>query len=187
MSYARSTKSLEKKLDALFALTDIDDDQLRRFGKELQRLAADASRDDMLKLIFVRCLPQRIVTAITSSLGGKLDAVIAEADKAWTAANSGTTPVAVSAVSGPPQAPPRGGKCGGCQRGIRSAGSQPTTTTLTLCAFHKKFGDAARKCTSACSRWSEVRPRESQPTRVFQIEEALDGEDSQEDTASGNL
>ena len=121
---------LEEKLDALFALTDIDDDQLRRFGKKLQRLVADASRDDMLKRIFVRCLPQRIVTAITSSLGGKLDAVIA--DKAWTAANSGTTPVAVSAVSRPPQTPAKGDKRGGRQHGIRSAGSQPTTTTLTL-------------------------------------------------------
>ena len=170
---------LEEKLDALFALTDIGDDRPRRFGKEVQRLAADASRDDMLKRIFVRCLPQRIVTAITSSLGCKLDVVIDAADKAWTASATGPNASAsVTAVSG---SSTRGGKRGGRQRGGRSGGQM---TQLTLCSFHKRFGDSARRCATGCSRWNEERPRE---TRVFQVEETLDGEDTQNDTASGNL
>ena len=179
---------LEEKLDALFALTDIGDDHPKKFGKEIQRLAADASREDKLKRIFVHCLPQKIVTAITGSLFGKLDAVIAAADRAWTAAAPGSATavsaitgpaVSVSAISGPSS---RGGRHGGKQRAGRPTGAQLTTVTLRV--FHKKFGNAARKCVPGCSRWNEDRPRE---IRVFQIEEPLDGEDAQEDTASGNV
>ena len=133
----------------------------------MQRLKADASRDDMLKRIFVRCLPQRIVTVITGSLGGNLDVVIAEADRAWTAA-APSAAVSVSAVTGPPSR----GKRVGHYQGRRPTG--PQMTTLTLCVFHKKFGNSARKCAPGCSRWNEERPRES---RVNQVEESLDGED----------
>ena len=128
---------LDQKLDALLALSDLGDERPKTFGKELQRFASDASREDILKRIFVRCLPQCIVTAITGSLGGKLDAVITAADKAWTASAAQThAPVTVSAISGPPQ---RGGKRGGRQRGgIRSSGTQ--ITSMNLCVFHKKFG-----------------------------------------------
>ena len=69
---------LEQKLDAMLALTDIGDERPKEFGLELKRLASDASRDDILKRIFVHCLPERIVTAITTSRDGKLDAVIVE-------------------------------------------------------------------------------------------------------------
>ena len=169
---------LEEKLDALFALTDLGDERPRRFGKELQRLAADASRDDMLKWIFVRCFAQRIMTAITSSLCGKLETVIAAADKAWMA-SAPSTSVSVSVVSGQP---PRGGRRGGRQQGTRATGQ--ATATLTLCRFHQRFGDSAKKCAPACSRWREHRPREA--ARVFHVEETLDGEDSNVGTASGN-
>ena len=171
---------LEEKLDALFALTDMGDDRPKKIGKEMLRLAADASREDMLKRIFIRCLPPTIVTAITSSLGGKIEAIIDAADKAWTTSARASAAVSVSAVSGP-SSTGRGGKHGGKQRGGRSAG--PQLTPMTLCVFHKKFGNSARKCAPGCSRWNEERPREG---RVHQVEQALDGEDEQEDTASGN-
>ena len=117
-----------------------------------------------------------------------VEKVIAAADKAWTASKSsaGTSTALVSAVSGSNTgAPVRGAKQG---RGRRQQGQRSVmkTTTVTLCTFHKKYGDAARRCTPACSRWNEQRPRDAPPARVFQVEEALDGEDAQEDTASGN-
>ena len=178
---------LEEKLDALFALTDLGDDRPRKFGKELQRLTADATLEDMLKRIFVRLLPQRIVKAITGSLGGNFENAITEADKAWMAAATSSAAASVSAVSstcsaaalvsanfGPQM---RGGKRGGRRQWDR----RPTgvrMTTMTLCEFHKKFDDSALKCALGCSRWNGERSRES---RVFQIKGALDGEDAQED------
>ena len=169
---------LEEKLDALFALTDMGDDRTKKFGKELQRLAADASREDMHKHIFVRCLSQTIVTAITSSLGGKLDAVMAAADKAWTASSQASAAVSVSVVSGPPG---KGGRRGGKQRVGHATG--PQLTSMTLCVFHKKFGSSTRKCAPGCSRWNEDQPSDG---RVLQVEQALDGENEQEDTEMGN-
>ena len=49
--------SLEQKLDAMLALTDLGDERPKEFGLELKRLASDSTRDDILKRIFVRCLP----------------------------------------------------------------------------------------------------------------------------------
>ena len=105
---------LEQKLDALLAVTDIGDERPREFGLDVQRLASDGSLDDVLKRIFIRCLPQRIVTVITGSLGGKLQTVIAAADKVWTAAaTSGSATASVSAIAGPPvSASRRGGRSG---------------------------------------------------------------------------
>ena len=99
---ARHTSPLEQKLDALLALTDIGHDRPREFGMELQCLASDATLDDVLKRVFVLCLPLHIVTAITGSLRGKLETVIVAANKAWTAAAVPSSAVSVSAVSGPP-------------------------------------------------------------------------------------
>ena len=160
---------LEQKLDTFLALSDMGDERPAEFGLEIQRLISNASIDDVMKRVFVRCLPKSIVTAITSSLGGKYRALNAAA-----AAASGTTTVAVSAVSGSAPSRPRQGGRDGRQQGVRTT---PQTATVTLCTFHRKFGDAARKCAPACSRWGENRPRNSR-ARVFQVEEALDGEDS---------
>ena len=179
---------LEQKLDALLTLGDIGDESPKEYGMEIRRLVCEASLDDVMKRVFVRGLPRPIVTAITPSLGDKFANVITAANKAWTAAKSSPTSnpaVSVSTISAQQPTPARrggrGGR-GGRQRGANS-NSGPRMTTLTLCAFHKKFGDSARRCASGCSRWGEDRPREA---RVFQVEEALDGEDSQPDTAPGN-
>ena len=180
---------LEQKLDALLALTSIGDERPAEFALEIRRLASAASMDDVMKRIFVRCLPAQIVTAITGSLAGDFQAVSTAADRAWTAVAAAPANTAVvSAVSSAAPAFPargRGGKRGGCQRGARSSGI--LMSTLTLCSFHKKFGNAARCCTPACSRWGDERPREGQPARVFQVEEALDGEDVNVGTASENF
>ena len=113
--------------------------------------------------------------------------VMMATDRAWTAA--GVAPalaVTVAAVLGQPgcgaTATSHGGKRGGRQRGGRATGGQ--TATVTLCNFHGKFGDAAKKCVPNCSRWNEERPREA--ARVFHVEEALDGEDTAVGTASEN-
>ena len=174
---------LEQKLDALPSLTDIGDEQSCEFGLEVQRLASDATLDNVLKRIYVRCLPKQIVTAITGKLDGKLKDVVAAADKAWTASKSTSRSSAaiVSAIAGVPASANRRGGCGGRQKNTH----QPAQlTNLSLCSFHKKFGDAARKCVTGCSRWNEFRPREA--AHVFQVEEALDGEDSNVGTASEN-
>ena len=68
-------------------------------------MASDASVDDFFKRIFVPCLPAPIVTAITGSLAGKLQAVASAADRAWTAAaTSSGQVVKVAAVSTPASA-----------------------------------------------------------------------------------
>ena len=111
--------------------------------------------------------------------------MVEAADQAWTDAKSQGTAV-VLAVSGPlAWSACRGGR-NRCQRGSRATGQ---TTALNLCAFHKKFGDSARKCVPACSRWGEQRPSELAAAQVFQVEEALDGEDEHVGTAvsSGNV
>ena len=143
-------------------------------------MASDASLDDVLKHIFIRGLPRPLVTAITASLGEKFATVITAANKAWTAsvANSNNPAASVAAVSAL-QYPSaccgsRGGR-GGRQRGARAG---PQMTTLTLCSYHNKFGDGARKCAQGCARWDEYRSRNIPATQVFSVEEALDGEDS---------
>ena len=147
---------------------------------EVQRLASDATLDDVLKWIYIRCLPQQIVTAITSSLGGKLRTIINAADKAWAAAPRSMT-TSVLAIAGPPPSTTRRGGRGGRQSGTRATGQM---ATVTLCNFHRKFGDAARKCAPGCSHWAEEHPR--QAPGVFQVEEELDGEDSNVGTTSEN-
>ena len=99
-------------------------------------------------------------SAITANLGGNFASVIMAANKAWTASLAGDSPAASVSVVSKQATPParhgggRGGGRGGCQRGSR-VGTVGQMTTLTLCSFHKKFGDAARKCAQGCSRWNE--------------------------------
>ena len=157
-------------LDSIFSVSNyhlsdrsgsenIGDERPLELALELQRLASDALVDDFFKRIFVRCLPAPIVTAITGSLTGKLQAVASAADRAWTAAaTSSGQAVKVPAISTP--ASSRGGRHGGRRGGTRNNGGQ--MTTLTLCSFHKKFGGGARKCASGCSRWNEHSPHEAQ-------------------------
>ena len=168
---------LEQKVDVFLAMKDIGDERPAEFAMELQRLLANASIDDVLKRVFVRCLPPTIVTAITGSLDGKFRTVVQAADKAWTAAagaSGGATPTtSVAAITGPPGV--RDNRHGGGQCGNRSTGQ---ITNVALCSFHKKFGDSARKCAQGCSQWGEMGPREPAATRVFHVEESLEGEDT---------
>ena len=178
---------MEQKIDAFLGLAEMGDDRPSEFGLEIQRLTPKASMDDLRKRVFVRCLPKAIRSAITGSLEGEFQAVVRAADKAWTAAASkGTLSSArVAAVSRGPGPSSRGNKRGRRQRGAQHRA--PQMTNLTLCSFHKKFGDTARKCAQGCSRWGEERQRDSQPARVFQVEETLDGEDELVGVASENL
>ena len=175
---------LEAKLDAFLATNDAGDERPAAFGLELQRLLANATTDDLCKRVFLRSLKPSIVTAITSSLSADFETVMAAADKAWTAASSSEstgTPATVSTISAtpPPRGGGRGGRGGRGNRGGRQRGSRPAAQieSVALCHFHRKFGDAARKCASGCSRWNEPRPHDA-PVRVSNIEEALDGEDA---------
>ena len=141
--------------------------------------------DDIFKRVFLRLLPPAIVTAITPSLSASFDVVVDATDKAWTAAASAEAQTAsVFAISGPPGPAGRGSKRGGCQRGFRTSGQ---VINQNLCSLHRKFRDLVKKCVSGCSRWGEERQRDSPAARMFHLEEALDGEDAQGDTASGNL
>ena len=179
---------LEQKLNAFLSLSSIGDERPSEFALEIRRLASAASMDDMMKRVFVRCLPAPIVTAITGSLSGSFQAVATAADRAWMASSAGSAPTAaVTAVTS--TATQKGNKRGGRQKGARASGIP--TSTVTICSFHKKFGDAARRCTPACSRWGKERPREpprseAQAARVYQVEEAVDGEDANVGTASEN-
>ena len=117
---------LEQKLDALLSLTEIGDERPVEFGLEIQRLLANATTDDIAKRIFLRCLPQSVVTAINSSVSGNFESVMLAADRAWTTSASATSTASVSAISGTSQA--RGGKRGGRQRGGRSGGQVRSAT-----------------------------------------------------------
>ena len=171
---------LEQKLDALLTIGDMGDQSPKEYGMEIPRLVSDVSLDDVLKRIFIRGLPHPLVTAITASLGEKFSTVITAANKAWTsaAASSNNLAASVAAVSAPQYSSARRGSRGGrggLQRGARAG---PQMTTLTLCSYHKKFGDGARKCAPGCGRWDDFRSRNVPATQVFNVEEALDGEDS---------
>ena len=172
---------LEAKIDAFLATTDAGDERPAEFALELRRLLARASLDDVLKRVFLRSMKPAIVTAITGSLAGDFDTVAAAADRAWTASSASTSAAPAAAVSAVSSAPPLRGAGRGNRgnRGGRSRGNRPSgqVESVPLCHFHRKFGDAARKCASGCSRWTEPRPRDA-PARVSHIEEALDGEDA---------
>ena len=176
---------MEQKLDAFLTMSSIRDERPFEFGLELERLTMSASMDDMRKRVFVRCLLATLTSSITGSLTGKFRDVVKAADRTWTAAAANAPTSMVSAVVQPSaqQKSARCGRRGGRQRGGGSASGR--TTTLTLCDFHKKFGDAARRCAPNCSRWGEERPR-GPPARVFHVEEDLDGDDSQVGTALEN-
>ena len=170
---------LEQKLDALLSLAGMGDETPKEYAMEIKRLAADATLDDVLKRIFVRGLPRQLVTAITGRLGENFSSVTTAANKAWTsAAVPNNSEASVSAISAPQSSSARcGGRegRGGRQRGARSG---PRMTTLTMCSYHKKFGDSAKKCAPGCGRWDPDRFRDMQEAQVFSVEESLDGEDS---------
>ena len=126
----------------------------------------------------MRSISLAIVTAITSSLNEKLKMVMLVADSAWKAAAANQaasmTTASVSAIAGSSaEASKRGGQGASRQRGNRSGGQ---TKTGKLCHFHWKFGDSARKCSPDCTRWNEQ--NHVRDAKVFQVEEALDGEDT---------
>ena len=174
---------LEQKIDAFLGLTEIGDERPSEFGLEIQLLTAKSSLDDLRKWVFVRCLPNSIMTAITGSLQGDFKSVVRAADRAWTAAatasGSQTSAATVAAVASNPVSHLRGAKRKTPQRGSRPPNQ---VTSLALCGFHKRFGDGARKCVQGCSRCGEHR----QSARVFQVEGALDGKDQLIGAASEN-
>ena len=166
--------SLEQKLDTLLATKEMGDERPIEFALELQRLAANATGEDYLKRIFVRSLPPSIATAISKTRSSTFDELAEAADDAWmTAAANAAEAASVSAISGSQATGPRRGGRGGHQRG-RTTGQ---IKTLALCHYHLKFGETAKKCSPGCTRWTGNRP--SDTARVCQVEEDLDGEDSQ--------
>ena len=124
---------------------------------------------------------QPIRNPISGNLEGSFDALVEAADKAWAlsddqhgsvaSVDATNVPVAAVTASTPigmaSNAPARG-------RGPRSCIKE--SKTLTLCPFHVKWGDAARRCLPSCSQWASRAPQQ-----VFQIEEASD-----DNTASEN-
>ena len=173
--------ALEQKLDMLLATTDSGDTPPKEFGLELQRLLGKVSIDDILKMIFLRSIRPSIVTAITGSLNSKFEAVLDAADRAWKASSSSPGVATVTAIAGTPASTSRRGARGGKQRGSRSGGQ---TRAVQLCHFHLKFGNSAKRCIPACS-WYGEQNRPHDTAAVFQVEEALDGEDA--DVGSENL
>ena len=170
--------SMEQKLDTLLAINDMGDERPMEFGLELQRLLGDASTGDILKRIFLRSAPPSITTAIKGSRNAKFEELLEAADDAWntaaaSSASASTSAVSVAAVSS--AQPFRRWGRGGRQRGSRLAGQ---ARTIQLCHFHIKFGDAAKKCNPSCARWGDQNRARDPPTQVFQVEEALDGEDA---------
>ena len=157
------------------------DERPMEFALELQWLAAEATVDDFLKRIFLRSLPSSIAISIRSCHGAKFEALAEAADDAWTTMAAMSGEATSSAISGPKSAAPLRGR-GGRQCGGRASGGQ--IKTLSLCNFHQRFGDSAKKCSQGCARWGEKPTRDD--AQVFHVEEGLDGEDEQEDSAQGN-
>ena len=136
---------LEAKLDAFLATNDAGDERPAQFGLELQRLLANATTDDLCKRVFLRSIKPSIVTAITGSLSGSFETVMAAADKAWMAAansDQGGPQATVSAVAHPTSSAPRGngrgGRGGRGARGGRQRGTRPPgqVESVALCHLH---------------------------------------------------
>ena len=142
---------------------------------ELRRLLSNASTDDILKRIFYRSMPKHLRDAISGNLEDSLDGLAKAADKAW-ALRASTSSATVSEVKAsiPEAAPvsavvtrsaPARGR-GQRQRGGRQVKQE--SRTITLCPFHVKWGDSARRCLPSCSRWDPG----ARQQQVFQVEEA---------------
>ena len=102
---------LEQKIDDLLATKDMGDKRPMEFALELQRLAADATMDDVLKRIFLRSIPQSIATAITVNRATKFEDLAEAVDNAWTsaAATAAEATASVAAITG---AQPSTSRCG---------------------------------------------------------------------------
>ena len=124
--------ALERKVDTLLAMKEMGDERPMEFALELQRLAADAMMDDVLKRIFLCCLPPSIATAVSKRRGLKFNALAEAADDGWTtaAAAAAEASASVSAVTRA-QGSHRGAR-GGRQRRSRSAGPGTQVKTEAL-------------------------------------------------------
>ena len=72
----------EQKLDALLSVTDLGDEHPAEFALELKRLLDSAGADNILKCIFLRCLPRRLKDVVSGSLDDTFDDLVAAADRA---------------------------------------------------------------------------------------------------------
>ena len=98
-------------------------------------------------------------------------------EDAWATEAAQTAPaVATVAAVATLASSQRRGARGGRQRGGRSSG-QPRM--VQLCFFHHKFGESAKKCTPACVKWDDFNRARDSRAQVFQVEECLDGEDTE--------
>ena len=162
----------EQKLDALLATTEMGDERPAEFVMELKRLWDNADAEEIVKRIFYRCLPRRLKDVVSGSLDDTLDGLVATADRAW--ARDSTAESGVAAVTHqPPGAginPGSGPAAGSVSRGRGRrprGGRQPRqeSRSVTLCPFHIKWGDSARRCLPTCSRWDPAARQQ-----VFHVE-----------------
>ena len=157
---------LEQKLDTLLASNDLGDNRPSEYMLELKRLLSNATTDDILKRIFVRSLPKAIRDSISRNPDDALDALVEAADKAW-AMSVGDAAVSAVGAAASGQRSATGGGRGGRQRTPRPP--KQDCKAVVLCHYHVKWGDAAKKCSPACSRWD---PRVfKQQQQVFHVEQ----------------
>ena len=150
----------EQKLDALLSLTELGDEHPAEFALELKRLLDNAGSEEILKRIFYRCLPRRLKDVVSGSQDDTFDGLAAAADRAWARDLAAEATVAAihqtasgASVPGSGANPPARGR-GRWQRGGRQPSAQQESRTVTLCPFHLKWGDGARRCLPTCSRWN---------------------------------
>ena len=160
--------TVEQHLDALLAASTMGSEKPSNFMAELDRLASGLTIDDVKRRLYIRALPERISTAI-SHLSGTTGDLVKAADKSWSQAGD---PAAVSEVKTWP----------GQGRGGREKKQFPTQGENgrrkgTICPFHAKYGEEARRCLPSCPRW-RGKPRQ----HVFTIEE----ETTEEAVGQGN-
>ena len=166
---------MEQMLNTLLAVKDLGDERPSEYALELRRLLGNATLDDILKRLFVRSMPKNIANAISSHNDDSFDSLARAADKAW--ALSSAAGASVNAVSESKTSLGNRNRAGRQQPG-KSGGKD--CKNITLCRFHVKWGDAAKRCLPACSRWEQKYQQWLQ--QVFQVEEL----DAEENPASEN-
>ena len=75
--------SAEQKLDQFLAISVMGDKKPSTFAREIQRLVAGMTINDVAKTVFTCSLPPRIATAVAGDPSVSLDELAEAADRAW--------------------------------------------------------------------------------------------------------
>ena len=156
--------TLKKRLLSTFALSEreraaqlldleeLGDRKPSALVDHILALAGDGNRDFLLREIFLRKLPEPIRAIVASSTMKDLRKLGSEADKHFSTSGAMFSTAASCEVIQQPSTE--------IQASLRprrpQMSSRPVSSSKTLCFYHEKFGNAARKCRAPCTWGNET-------------------------------